>query len=117
MWANCGGSIEVLYPGARKRAGWIGAQYGACIVAVSPHNDVYVVNGYGLIEVYRPQEKPGSVKFLRRIKKGLIDPDCVGVQPFGRSLRFELPVIWRSRYDYSSMLRNGTSPKRTLTDE
>ncbi len=113
--ANCGGSIEVLYPGARKRAGWIGAQYGACIVAVSPHNDVYVVNGYGLIEVYRPQEKPGSVKFLRRIKKGLIDPDALAFSRSGDLYVSNYP-LYGGLGTITVYAPNGTSPKRTLTD-
>jgi sugar lactone lactonase YvrE len=113
--ANCGAAIEVLYPGARKRAGWIGAQYGACIVAVSPHNDVYVVNGYGLIDVYRPQQKAGSVKLLRRIKKGLIDPDALAFSRSGDLYVSNYP-LYGGLGTITVYAPNSTSPKRTLID-
>ena len=113
--ANCGASVEVLYPGARKRAGWIRAQYGACIVAVSLRNDVYVVDGYGLIEVYRPQPKPGTLKLLRTIKDGLIDPDAIAFGPSGDLYVSNYP-LYSGKGSIAVYGSNETLPKRTLTD-
>ena len=80
--ANCGGAVEVLYPGADKRAGWIKARYGACSVGVNRDGDVYVVDG-NRIEIYKPQEKPGSVKLLRTIDKGLQGPGGMAFDRMG----------------------------------
>lgn len=79
--ANCGAAVEILYPGARKRAGWIRADYGACNVAAGPHNELYVVNG-STIDVYQI-EGPGSVSPLRTIKKGLDSPGALALDRSG----------------------------------
>lgn len=111
--ANCGGAVTVFYPGARRVAGYIGAQYGACVVAVSPRNELYVVDGYGLIEVYRLSAKAGSVKLLRRIRDGLSDPDALAFDASGNVYVLNYP-IYKGHGSVAIYRPGEASPKRTL---
>jgi sugar lactone lactonase YvrE len=112
--ANCGGNIEVLYPGARKTAGWIHVVYGACVVVVGPDGNLYVIDG-NQIEVDQPQAKPGSVKRVRTIQKGLNGPFALAFGPSGTLYVLNYPGTGYRRY-VLAYPPSTDSPNRKIED-
>jgi sugar lactone lactonase YvrE len=113
--ANCGDGISVYSP-VGKGKGFVRRQNGVCTIAFDRAGKLYAAEGYNQIAIYAVEQRPAHVRLLRSIYSGITGPDALAFSRSGDLFVSNYPV-YSGNGTVTVYGPNGSSPKRTLTDE
>jgi len=109
--ADCGGAIEVLPPDAKSVLRTIKVYWSTCVVGFD--RDRLYANDGPVLRVYELEKRPGQVRLLRTIHKGITGAVALAFGPSG-----DLYVANANGQGglISVYARNASSPELTITD-
>jgi hypothetical protein len=105
--------IYVYAPGCRRLVNVIHPRDDGFVRLVFDQAGNLYAQGSTAVSVFAPAEKPGHMRFVRRIRKGINNPGALAIGPSG-----DLFVAsWGGRHSYVTEYRPGGSvPVRTITE-